>query len=128
MAGSNATFIKVNIGAKVLIGELSNSLNSSADIIDISSKACGRTSRKLPGRVKHTLNFESLADDTNSSDWGYGDAHAAQVAGTLVGFTIKRSNVTLATGSGYITSLTKDNPDNDKSTFSGTISVTGGLT
>lgn len=127
MAGSNATFIKVNIGAKVLIGELSNSLNSSADILNTSSKASGRVSRKLPGRVKHTLNFESLADDTNSTDWGYGDAHTAQVAGTSVSFTIKRASVTIATGAGYITSLTKDNPDNDKSTFSGTISVTGGL-
>ena len=32
---------------------------------------------------------------------------------------------TIKSGNGYITSLTLDNPDNDRSTMSGTISITG---
>lgn len=123
----NATFIKLQIGAKVLIGETSHSVSASADVIDISSKASGRVRNILPGRVANSISFESLCDDTNSTDYGYSDAHAALKAGTELSFTIIRGATTLLTGSGYLSSLSKDNPDNDRSTMSGTIEVDGNL-
>ena len=126
----NATYIKLKIGLKVLVGELSHSINSSGDVIEVSSKASGLVRRILPGRVKSNISFESLADDA-SADYGYADAHAAMTAGTLVTFSIIRVDsdgnpVTggqKMTGSGYFSSLTKDNPDNDRSTFSGTLEI-----
>lgn len=121
----NATNIILRIATKELVGELSHSINSGVDVIDVSSKAGGRTRNILPGRVGETISFESLADDTNATDYGYSTAHAAMKDGTLVAWTITRSTTTIKSGNGYITSLTLDNPDNDRSTMSGTISITG---
>ena len=132
----NASYIKVKIGSTDFIGELSSSLASAVDAIDVSSKATGRTRELLPGRVSENISFESLADDTNTTDYGYDDAHTAMAAGTEISFTIYRTDSADAqvnpslevTGNGFITSLTLDNPDNDRSTFSGTIEVNGELT
>lgn len=129
--GQNASFIKMKIGTKDFIGELSNSMNSNVDEIGISSKASGRTRELLPGRVIENISFESLADDTNVDDYGYDDAYAAMAAGTKIDFTIYRVDPAgdqvdasrETTGSGYIMSLTLDNPDNDRSTMSGTIEI-----
>jgi predicted secreted protein len=120
--GQNATFIKLKIATKELVGELSSSISSSVDVIDVSSKKTARVRRILPGRVAENISFESLADDT-SSDYGYSDAHGAMKNGTLVAWTIVRGEATLKSGNGYITALTLDNPDNDRSTMSGTIEV-----
>lgn len=134
--GQNATFIKLKIGTTLLIGETSSSYNSTADVIDISSKASGRVRRILPGRVSENISFESLADDTNSSDYGYATAHAALKDGTAITFEIGRYDANgdqvdgseTESGSGYVMSLTKDNPDNDRTTMSGTIEVDGETT
>lgn len=132
----NASFIKIKIGATDFIGETSHSINSAVDEINTSSKASGREKDILPGRVAENISFESLADDSNSSDYGYDDAYTAMAAGTQISFTIyridskgKQVNPSMqVTGNGYITSLTLDNPDNDRSTMSGTIEVNGDLT
>ena len=86
----NATNIILKIATKELVGELSHSINSGVDVIDVSSKAGGRTRNILPGRVGETISFESLADDTNTTDYGYSTAHAAMKDGTLVAWTITR--------------------------------------
>ena len=132
----NATYIKLKIGTKVLIGETSNSLEKSVDEIDTSNKAGGRVTTLLPGRVKDTVSFESLCDDTNATDYSYAEAAAAADAGTLVSCEVGRYDAAGAqvdasqkiTFSGYIVSLTKDNPDNDRSTMSGSISISGAVT
>jgi len=133
--GQNATYIKLQIGGSDFVGETSMSVNSSVDAIETSSKAGGRVRTLLPGRVAENISFESLADDT-SDDYGYDDAYTAMSAGTEVSFEIMRVDSTGSqvngsekiTGSGYITSLTQDNPDNDRSTMSGTIEVDDELT
>lgn len=121
----NATSIILKIATKTLIGEVSSSISSSVDVIDVSSKASARTRKILPGRVSENISFESLADDSNTTDYGYSTAHAAMTDGTKVAWTITRGVTTLKSGNGYITSLTQDNPDNDRSTMSGTIEITG---
>jgi predicted secreted protein len=128
--GQNATYIKIQFDDTDLVGELSQSINSTADIIDVSSKATALAREILPGRVSENISFESLADDA-SADYGWAAVYAAMTAGTIVTFTIVRvdsSNVEvpgaeIITGSGYFSSLTKDNPDNDRSTFSGTLEI-----
>jgi hypothetical protein len=134
--GKNATNIVLKIGSVELIGETNHSLSTSVDVIDVSSKASGRTRRILPGRVAENISFESLLDDTNETDYGYKEAHGAAKAGTLISFTIMEvddagtqvDGTDEINGSGYITSVTKDAPDNDRSTMSGTIEVDGDLT
>lgn len=126
----NGTFIKLLIDDTLLIGEISNSINGSMDEIDTSSKDSGLVSHSLPGRLSESINFESLADDT-SNDWGYATALAAINAGTKLSFKIQRFDALgvqvdpsqAVSGDGYLSSLTLDNPDNDKSTMSGTIEI-----
>lgn len=118
-----------------MIGELSHSVNSTADIIDVSSKASGLERNVLPGRVAENLSFESLADDV-SADYGWAAAYAAMIAGTLVDFSVLKVDADgdpvvggqNTTGSGYFSSLTKDNPNNDRSTFSGTLEIDDEIT
>jgi len=127
----NSTFIQLFIDDDKLIGEVSSSISTSMDVIDVSSKADVRAREILPGRIAESISFESLADDTNASDYGYATAYGAMVAGTSVAFVIKRvdsagvqiNGSQQIAGSGYITSLTMDNPDNDRSTMSGTLEV-----
>jgi len=128
--GQNATYIKIQFAGTDLVGELSNSVSTTADMLDVSSKKSGLERNILPGRVSENISFESLADDA-SADYGWAAAYAAMTAGTLVTFSIIRVDsdgdpVTggqKMTGSGYFSSLTKDNPDNDRSTFSGTLEI-----
>ena len=120
----NATLIRLKIGLKTLVGETNVSIDNSSDVINVSSKPDGRTRRILPGRVARTVNFEAMADDTNTTDYGYKDAHAAMKAGTIIEWSIIRGAVTIDEGVGYISSLSKDNTDNAASTFSGSIRVT----
>lgn len=122
--GQNATFIKLKIGVKLLVGETSSSFSSSSDILDKSSKASARVRRILTGRYRDEVTFDSMADDTNSTDYGFKDAHAAAKAGTILEWSIVRGAVEIASGVGFLTSLSKNNPDNEVTTFSGTIRVT----
>lgn len=122
--GQNATFIKLKIGVKVLVGETSSSFSSSSDILDKSSKASARVRRILPGRYRDEVTFDSMADDTNSTDYGFKDAHTAAKAGTILEWSIVRGAVEIASGVGFLTSLNKNNNDNELTTFSGTIRVT----
>ena len=129
--GQIATFMKLKIGTKFLIGETSSSINTTVDDIDTSSKATGLESDGIPGRVSENISFESMADETNATDYGYALAKAARDARTLLTFEIVRVDATgtqvsgseVISGAGIISSLTLDNPDNGPSTFSGTIEI-----
>jgi hypothetical protein len=134
--GQNATFIKLKVGTKYLIGETSASINTTVDDIDTSSKASGLESDGLPGRVSDNISFDSMADETNAMDYGYASALAAMAARTLLTFEIIRldaagaqvSGSQVISGSGILSGLNIDNPDNAPSTFSDTIEVDDELT
>lgn len=129
--GQNAAFIIIKIEDTELVGELSNTYSATVDDIDISSKKIGRKSDGLPGRMAENIGFESLADDL-SSDYGLSDMLTAREEGTLLDIlTVRVDSVTgdqvvgseIITQKGYISSVSIDNPDNDKSTMSGTIEI-----
>ena len=134
--GQNATFIKLKVGTKYLIGETSIGINTTVDDIDTSSKASGLESDGLPGRVSDNISFDSMADETNATDYGFTEALAAMEARTLLTFEIIRldaagvqvSGSQVISGSGILSGLNIDNPDNAPSTFSGTIEVDDELT
>ena len=133
--GQNATYIKIQFDDTELVGELSNSVNSTADVIEVSSKASGLERNILPGRVSENISFESLADETGA-DYGWGAAYDAMTEGTAVTFAILKVDAAgdpvvggqNVSGTGYFSSLTKDNPDNDRSTFSGTLEIDDSMT
>lgn len=129
--GQNAAFIIIKIEDTELVGELSNTYSATVDDIDISSKKIGRKSDGLPGRMSENIGFESLADDL-SADYGLSDMLTAREEGTLLDIlTVRVDSVTgaqvvgseIITQKGYISSVSIDNPDNDKSTMSGTIEI-----
>jgi hypothetical protein len=127
----NGTFIIIKIDEDKLIGELSNSYSGTGDEIDISSKVDGLEADALPGRVSESISFESLSDETNVNDYGWATAYAAQTTAKEIDFEIIKVDALGVqvnasekhTGKGVIQNLTKSNPDNDRSTFSGTIEI-----
>lgn len=126
----NGTFIILKIGDKKLVGELSHEHNMTGDIIETSSKNDVYSRDILGGRVDENLSFESLSDEA-SADYGWSAAYTAMTTGAKVTFEIMRVNELgvqvdgsqKTTGSGYISTLNKENPDNDRSTMSGTIEI-----
>jgi len=112
----------------------SASLNIEMATIDISSKESSGNQEVVGGQKSATLDFEGLTDFGASNygvdtlfelldnrykvDWTMGvDANAD---GTLDGAKY--------TGEGFITSLTIDAPMEDATTYSGSITITGGVT
>jgi hypothetical protein len=126
----NGTYIILTIDGDKLVGELSHTITSTGDIIDASSKVDKLARDILGGRVDENISFESLSDEV-SSDYGWGAVYGAMTTATEVDFEIMKVDdlgVQVAgsqkiTGKGVFASLTKDNPDNDRSTISGTLEV-----
>lgn len=130
MAIKNGTTLVLKLATKLFVGESSNSLNLTSDMIETTSKhSTGKAKTYIPGEVGGTISGAGMYDPS-SSDWGYSTAVAAWKAGTQLAFVV---GGTIAgdktwTGNCYITSLTLDNPQNDKSTFSVELQIDGEVT
>jgi len=125
------TNVKVQIGTKIMVGEQSNTISHTSDTIETSSKSTGRASTFEYGRMTGTLSVSSLADPTNTTDYGYKDAKEAMDAKTKVAFQVGTgftSGIEVEDGTGLITSVSKDAPDNDNLTFSMEIQIDGETT
>ncbi len=138
MATKVGTFVKIKIATKFMVGELSQSMASVVNLIDISSKASGRASNFEYGRLAETLSVSSIGTtDASESAENWKDAQAAQVAGTKVAVTISEydSDGVLVPGAIIISSSTvlignvsQENPDNEKLTFSLELTFDGEVT
>lgn len=127
MATKVGTLVKIKIATKFMVGELTTSLASVANLIEISSKASGRVSNFEYGRVAETFSVSSIATtDASVGTENWKDAQAAEVAGTKVAVIISEydSGGTLVPGAIIITgnalfgNVNLEAPDNDKLTFS----------
>jgi hypothetical protein len=137
MATEIGTLVKVKLGTKFFLGEMTNSISASATAIEISSKANGNESAFEYGRVAETATFSSLASsEPDSTDYGYKQAKAAMYAKTKVAYVLTEydsdgaevSGALKISGTCIITSVTKDAPDNDKMTFSMDVQFDGKTT
>jgi hypothetical protein len=116
--------------AYALVGSIRNvSFGRSRNAIDKSSKADGDDSSFIAGRRNQTLSFDGLFDHTE--DAGYTKlSDAYESAGGAVYFlaTSTTTGDTEWHGNGVITQLDVAFPDEDVSTFTSAIQVSGALT
>ena len=110
----------------------SASLSLEVASIDISSKDSSGNQEVIGGQKTATLDFEGLTDFA-SSGYGIDDLFALVDNRYKIDWTMGTESGGDATapkfsGEGFITSLTLDAPMEDATTYSGTITVTGGVT
>jgi len=127
MATKVGTLVKMKIGTIFMVGEMSSSMASVAALIEVSSKASGRTSNFEYGRVAETLSVSSIGStDAGIATYNFKQALAAQKAGTKIEVSITEyttaplpvSGAIMISGTCLIGNVSFDNPDNEKLTFS----------
>ena len=136
MAIANGTFLKIKIGSAVLVGETSHSFSSDANMIATSNKETGRDSTFIPSRTTRTIDFSSMYDPSEDTNYNFHDVIAAQDAGTSISWELVNvdANGDAVTGSykfsgsGYFASASLEAGDDDVATFSGSIQVSGAVT
>jgi hypothetical protein len=137
MSTKVGTLVKIKIATKLMVGELSTSINSVVNLIDISSKASGRASNFEYGRLAENVSVSSIGTtDSSESAYNWKAAQAAEVAGTKVAVTISEydsagdleSGAWIITGTALISNVSFDGPDNDKLTFSCDLTFDGATT
>jgi hypothetical protein len=121
------TFMQIKVDSKLLVGEMSNAVNTACNLIDTSSKASCRASTVEYGRVIETGSVSSVASmDSTESAENWKEIQAAIVAGTKLAAVITQVDcegvdvvdaVNIA-GNIAISNLSLDGPDNEKNTFS----------
>jgi hypothetical protein len=137
MATKVATLVKIKIATKFMVGELSTSMASAVNLIEVSSKASNRASNFEYGRLAETLSVSSIATtDASIGTENWKDAQAAEVAATKVAVTISEydsggsleSGAIIISGTALISNCALDAPDNDKLTFSLDLTFDGATT
>ncbi len=137
MATKVATLVKIKIATRFMVGELSTSMASVVNLIDISSKASNRSSNFEYGRLAETLSVSSIGTtDASESAENWKQSQAAQVAATKVAVTISEYDTSavlvpgaiIISGTALISNVAQENPDNDKLTFSLDITFDGETT
>ena len=138
MATKVGTLVLITIGGNELIGELSTSLNTVVNLIEVSSKASNRESNFEYGRIADSLSVSSIAStDGSATDTNWKTLHDAIVAGTKVAVVITEYDAPGGTavvgavnisGNALISNLTEEIPDNDRLTYSCDLTFDGAIT
>jgi hypothetical protein len=131
------TCVKIKIETKELIGELSTSLATAINLIEVSSKASKRSSNFEYGRLADTLSVSSIGDtDGAASAENWEALHDAAVAGTKVPIEITNYGIDGTTevvgdiniaGTALIGNITEDYADNDRITYSCDLTFDGDI-
>lgn len=137
MATKVGTLVKIKIATRFMVGELSTSMASVVNLIDISSKASNRSSNFEYGRLAETLSVSSIATtDASESAENWKQSQAAQVAATKVAASISEYDsdgvlvpgAIIISGTALISNVALETPDNDKLTFSLDLTFDGDVT
>lgn len=137
MSKGTTVFLKFN--SKVVVGTTGLSYALAVDMIETSNKDTGSTATFEAGRVRETISVSGFAGKSpEETKAGFWELRTAAIAGTPVtafftDYTDKTAE-TQTVGAGklsasvLISNLTKDDPDNDNSTFSCDLQITGDTT
>lgn len=128
MAKKNGTLILLKVEGNVIEALTTNSFESSADMLECTSKSSGRFKEFLPGEMGSTIPFEGRYDSApTGANEGFTSLIGYYKAGTNVDFILGGTTAAdeIILGSGYFSDFTWDAPQNDISMFSGTIQVSG---
>lgn len=133
------TYVYLTVATKLLVGETSNDITQSANMIDVSAKSDGRGRALEYGRLSTTINVSGIADTTPSgSKTGIKELLDLQLAGTKVAISIANytsvagtTDVTgdiLFTGTALLSNVQATFADDTGNTFSATLEIDGLLT
>jgi len=128
MAKMNGTLILLKVEGNVIEALTTNSFESSTDMIECTSKSSGRFKEFIPGEMGATISFEGKYNDTGTgANLTMADLMGYYVAGTKVDFVMGGTTASneIVEGEGYLSDITWDAPQNEITTFSGTIQVSG---
>jgi len=136
MATKKGTLVLIKVATKLLVGQNSLSYSKVATMIEISSKTSGNHSEFVSGRIGTNLSVTGIAsssdEDTNAGYWELDDAIETGTP-VVVTFT-EYSDETAATKvsgakhvqvNALVSNLSREDPDNDASTFSCDLQITG---
>jgi hypothetical protein len=128
MAKMNGTLILLKVEGNVIEALTTNSFESSTDMIECTSKSSGRFKEFIPGEMGATISFEGKYNDTGTgANLTMADLMGYYTAGTKIDFVMGGTTASneIVEGEGYLSDITWDAPQNEITTFSGTIQVSG---
>lgn len=136
MATKIGTRVLIKVAGQLLVGQSSVSSSLAATMIEISNKLSGKHSEFEYGRLTETLSVEGIASTSKEATLkGYWECRAAVNAHTKVEVILTEftdeSGVTKTTGAEQLTynalisGLDMSWPDNDKSSFSLNLQISG---
>lgn len=136
MATKIGTRVLIKVAGELLVGQTSVSSSLAATMIEVSNKLSGKHSEFEYGRLNETLAIEGIAS-TSKEDTkkGYWECRAAANAHTKVEVilseftdesgTVKTTGAEQLTYNALISGLDMSWPDNDKSSFSLNLQISG---
>ena len=127
MARINGTDLILTVATNAVAHTTSASLNIEMATIDVSSKDDSGNQNVIGGQKSSTIDFEGLTDFA-SSGYGIDDLFDLLDNRTEVDWVLGVTGGANFNGKGFITSLSLDSPMEDATTYSGTITVTDGVT
>jgi len=136
MATKIGTRVLIKVAGGLLVGQSSVSSSLTATMIDISNKLSGKHSEYEYGRLTETLSVESIASTSKEATLkGYWELREAVNAHTKVEIILteftdvdgaaKVTGAEQLTYNALISGLDASFPDNDKSTFSCNLQISG---
>jgi hypothetical protein len=128
----------LKLAATVVDGLTTLGLEHETDEVDLTGRSSTRDSEYTPGDRREMINFEGAYKEDHT--YGYDTLYTAWKAGTSLAWIIAKANAGKTdfaseaselkkySGNGYITRLALTGSRNGKTTFSGSLRVTGGST
>jgi len=121
----NGTDLIIEVAGTAVSHTTSASLSLEMATIDVSSKDDSGNQTVIGGQKSSSIDFEGMTDF--SATYGVADLYSVLDGRTEVNWTLGVSGGASFSGKGLLTNLSVDAPMEDASTFSGTITVTEGV-
>ena len=127
MAVSGSTMI-LDIDGTLVSCETDSNLNRTRDSIETTCKDSGSSKTFISGEMGATIDVTAVY--SQSPAFGFDEANTAFDAGTEIVFKFGSTvaTETYYTGSAIFSDISLANPQNDKSTWTATLQVTGAIT
>lgn len=130
MAIKNGSSILFKITDKLISGQTSGSFQSAMDMIETTTKQSVNGAKEFIGGELNRTFSASGCFDPAATDFGFFDAMETQASRVLVPFVYGGTNNgdDIYSGVVLISNISKDDPQNDRSTFSLDFQVSGDIT
>lgn len=130
MAVKNGTSILLKLATQVVDGTTSQTIDLSADMIDVTTKdSTGKSKEYIVGENGGTISVEGKWAES-TSNYTVEELFDAWKAGTSLAFIVGETAVGSYTlsGNGYLSAFSWTAPRNGESTWSATLQITGAIT